>query len=156
LRVMLDAEDNRNYVINGEASWLACHDVCVPGKAPIELEIKVEEAGATEDIADASGERELKTARASLPQGGFHPPTGTWEDGSWVYHRAGATRLLFFPDTASAPIVDLLHTGDVAGQEIRLTPQKPSNSRQISGILGIQTPADTLYFSIRETLPQEP
>jgi DsbC/DsbD-like thiol-disulfide interchange protein len=140
------------YPIKGEVSWLACHEACVPGKEALELTISVNSEAETAQL-----NKSIEDARTALPLGWeaasrTHPIESVWQDGGLILRRPGASRMLFFPDTASVPIKNLVQAGDVQGNEIRLTPQ--DSTGQISGILGIETAQDTIYCSFRQTLPQ--
>ena len=142
------------YQLKGEASWLACHEACVPGKQALQVSFSV--AG---DALTAQLNKEVEDARASLPLAWVEatrnqPIESSWHDSTLTIKRPGASRMFFFPDTASVPITDLIHAGDVVGDEITLRPQAPTG--QISGILGIETPPDTIYCSFKQTLPPEP
>ena len=138
------------YPIKGEATWLACHETCVPGKKGLELSLSVGDA----EIAHSN--KVIDDTKASLPRPWEetarvqHIET-SWQDRLLLIKRPGASRMLFFPDTTSVPINDLIHAGDVPGDEIRLATQ--DSSGQISGILGIETPQDTIYCSFKQTLP---
>ena len=156
LRVPVNAVPGKTYKIKGEASWLACHDVCVPGTGPFELEIAAGEAQGEEGSVPISSETIAK-ARASLPDSDLKGRVSAiWEDSTLVFSAPEASRLSFFPDTASVELEDLLRTGEVTGNVIRLTPRGPGGTSQISGILGIEIPPDTLYFSVRDPLPPQP
>jgi DsbC/DsbD-like thiol-disulfide interchange protein len=140
------------YQLKGEASWLACHEACVPGKQALQLSLNV--AG---DVLTAHVNKEVEDARALLPLTWEEAVRAqhidsSWQDSALVIKRPGASRMFFFPDTASVPVTDLIHAGDVKGDQIKLHPQ--ATAGQISGILGIETPPDTIYCSFRQTLPQ--
>jgi DsbC/DsbD-like thiol-disulfide interchange protein len=155
LRVPGDAAE-RSYKIRGEASWLACHEVCVPGTAPFELEIHTEGEQREEETNSSSVEA-IAHAKASLP--GSDPGerfASLWEGRTLVFSAPEASRMMFFPDTASVEIADLLKTGEVQGNAIRIAPRQPAGTGEISGILGIEIPSDTLYFTVRVPLPQKP
>jgi DsbC/DsbD-like thiol-disulfide interchange protein len=155
LVVPKDAVPGRAYEIRGEASWLACREACVPGKSAFALTMKVQDSPVSD--ADPITARLIAAAKASLPrpeEDARARVARSWENGSLVLRSTGASRLTFFPDTASVVVTDLLHAGEAEGDALRLSPQKSDPSGQISGILGIETPADTLYFLVREPLPQ--
>ena len=155
VRVPANATSSKSYKIHGEASWLACHEVCVPGSGPVELEIHI--ANAQSEAPDPSSVEAISRAKSMLP--GSDLPghvVPSWEDSTLVFNAGEATRVTFFPDTSSVEIADLLQTGEIQGNAIRLTPKKPQETGEISGILGIEIPPDTLYFSVRVPLPQKP
>ncbi|OHE63014.1 MAG: hypothetical protein A2001_14195 [Treponema sp. GWC1_61_84] len=63
-----------------DASWLACKDSCVPGKASLELRLPVAGAGnaaeaATADGQDREGARLVSEALAALPGAALRPAT---------------------------------------------------------------------------------
>jgi DsbC/DsbD-like thiol-disulfide interchange protein len=153
LTVPAEAKPGR-YQIKGQASWLACHEACVPGKQAIQVSFNV--AG---DALTAQLNKEVEDARASLPLAWEEAARvqhieSSWQDSTLVIRRPGASRMLFFPDTRSVPITDLIHAGDVQGDEMALRPK--ATAGRVSGILGIATPPDTIYCSFKQTLPQEP
>jgi DsbC/DsbD-like thiol-disulfide interchange protein len=153
ITVPAEAKPGR-YVLKGEATWLACHDVCVPGKEALQLTVSV---GGEAEAAQLN--KEIEETKATLPLGWGEANRAvaiesTWQDGILILRRPGASGMVFFPDTASVAIRDLLHAGEVTGEEMRLVPQ--DSTGQISGILGIQTPGDTIYSSFKQTLPQKP
>ena len=138
------------YQLKGKASWLACHEACVPGEQELQLMLNVSSEA---DVAQAN--KEIDEAKALLPlPSRIQPLETSWQEHSLIIKRPGASHMFFFPDTASVPITDLIHAGDVQGEELRLA--TPDSSGQISGILGIETPEDTIYCLFKETLPQEP
>ena len=156
LRLPVNAVPGKTYKIQGEASWLACHDVCVPGTGPFELEIAIEEAQ-DEKGSDPISSAAIAKAKASLPGSDLKGRvSAVWEDSTLVFSAPEASRLSFFPDTASVELAELLRTGEVSGNVIRLTPRDAGGTGQISGILGIEIPPDTLYFSVRVPLPPQP
>ena len=152
VRITVPTETNPGRIqIKGDASWLACHEVCVPGKQAIEVSLNV--AG---DALTAQLNKEIEDARALLPlpwdeAARVQHIDASWQDSTLTIKRPGASRMFFFPDTASVPVTDLLHAGDVQGDEITLRPQAMTG--QISGILGIETVPDTIYCSFKQTLP---
>jgi len=153
LPITIPAEANPGrYQLKGEASWLACHEACVPGKQALQLSFNV--AG---DVLTAQLNKDVEDARTLLPltweeAARVQHIESSWQDSTLIIKRPGASRMFFFPDTASVPLTDLIHAGDVEGDQIKLHPQ--ATAGQISGILGIETPPDTIYCSFRQTLPQ--
>jgi len=137
--------------IKGEATWLACHEECVPGKQAVQVSFNV-----AADALTAQLNKEIEDARVLLPRTEGEAAQSQhieseWRTESLVITRAGALRMSFFPDAASVPIGDLIHSGDVKGDQIALHPQTPG---QISGILGIETPQDTIYCSFKQPSPE--
>ena len=151
IAVSSEAKPGR-YQIKGEASWLACHEVCVPGKQTFQLSLNV---GSDAEVAQAN--KEIDETKASLPLTWEQALRGqqiqsSWQEGTLTLTRSGASGMVFFPDTASVPITDLIHAGEVQGDTLRLATQ--ATTGQISGILGIETTQDTIYCSFKQTIPK--
>lgn len=108
--------------------WLACRDLCVPGKTEAQVVFTTGEPSAAQTAA-------LAAARAALPA---PAPAGlqiAWSEAEVTFTVSGAVRLEFYPAADCVRLVDLIADGAAEGDRLRLRlrpdPEKPGPVRGI-------------------------
>lgn len=93
-------------VIKADIQWLACKDMCVPGRAGLSVRVPVKSHVETTEPNPAS------EAAARLP-GPLPERTleTAWEGATFHIHHPRARRLTFMPTEDCGQLVDLLHDG---------------------------------------------
>lgn len=102
----LGAAPDQEIRIKADVQWLACRDMCVPGRAALEVAIPVRSHQTPVDDDPAA------EAAARLPRD--LPPNTletAWEGGIFHVHHPRAERLTFMPTDDCGPLVDLLNDG---------------------------------------------
>lgn len=130
--------------------WLACKDICVPGKADLALDLPTAAAGSRPEASDAAAE--LAAARRALPRplaaAGDAVRIARQDDVVAITVR-GAAHLAFFPATGSARPVDLLHDGARDGDQLRLPLRGDDASLPLLGVLAItDRDGDVAYYQV--------
>ena len=108
------ALDGAPVAVGATWDWLACREMCVPGRTPVEV---VFSAGSPTPQAVQAVAR----ARADLPTAA--PATGwhaVWSDAAVQLIVPGAARLEFYPATGCARLVDAIADGAVEGDRLTL------------------------------------
>lgn len=100
--------------VSGQWDWLACREMCVPGRTPVEVRF-------TGKPAPTDGAAALANARAALPKpaprGGLQ---AEWSDGAVELIVPGALVLEFHPAADCARLVDAIVDGAAEGDRLRL------------------------------------
>ncbi|MCK9996604.1 MAG: hypothetical protein KAH56_10060 [Candidatus Krumholzibacteria bacterium] len=105
--------------ITADVQWLACKDMCVPGKMGLTLSIPVRSHVKTREHNNAS------VAAARLP--GPLPDRileTRWEGATFHIHSPGARRLTFMPTDDCGQLVDLLSDGQAERLALRFKPKR--------------------------------
>lgn len=113
-----DAAVGHPVEIKAHIQWLACRDMCVPGRADFTVPLAVQ---ARVDVPDPDLAAE---AAARLP-GPLPARTleAAWEGATFHLHGPRARRLTFMPTDDCGPLVDLLQDGRGERLALRFKPQ---------------------------------
>ncbi len=114
-----DATPGDQVEIIADVQWLACKDMCVPGKTDLTLDIPVRSHVETHEPNSAS------KAVAHLP--GPLPDRileTRWEGATFHIHSPGARRLTFMPTDDCGQLVDLLEDGQAERLALRFNPKR--------------------------------
>jgi thiol:disulfide interchange protein DsbD len=119
-------------MIQADIQWLACKDMCVPGKATLSLPVPVK------TVAEKAEPNAASEAAARLP--GLLPgnilETG-WEGTVFHIHRSGVRALTFMPTDDCGPLVDLLNDGQGDRLALRFKP-KGDTVGPVRGLITIE------------------
>jgi DsbC/DsbD-like thiol-disulfide interchange protein len=118
--------------IKADIQWLACKDMCVPGRTHLTVSIPVR------SHADNSEPNSASRAAARLP---VPLPDGIletrWEAGTFHIHSPGARRLTFMPTDDCGQLVDLLEDGQAERLALRFKP-KGETVGPVRGLITIE------------------
>lgn len=142
LRAPKDAKPGTSVTLSGEANWLVCKSACIPGKAPLSLELRVAnpaETKATPPAADTPEGALFKAADARIPTPAPAALKARVEGGVATLSVPGAKRLAFFVSDGSARAVKAIREGAADGDRIKLTLEQPHPDRpRLMGVLEVQ------------------
>lgn len=144
-----DAAPGATLAITGEAEWLVCKELCLPGFGPISIELTVGEAseGQAETISPSS---DMGYAAMRLPEPvtpAMQPDEFTiaWMAGSAIVRAPGAKSVEFYPALSSASLTNTLEDARAEGDSMRLRlateDRGPSTNdeRRLVGVLAIES-----------------
>ncbi|MEN8006376.1 MAG: protein-disulfide reductase DsbD domain-containing protein [Candidatus Krumholzibacteriota bacterium] len=113
-----DAEVGGKVDIKADIQWLACRDMCVPGRTSLSVRVPVGNHADTEEPNLAS------EAAARLPKPLPDRTLETaWEGATFHIHHPRARRLTFMPTDDCGPLVDLLNDGRGDRLALRFKPR---------------------------------
>ncbi len=132
-----DLAPGTRVTVRCRVEWLACRDICVPGRSDAVRELAV--VPLAEVREDAAGVRFLAAARARQPR-----PLPTSSAVPWrrdanilTIEAPGARRLVLMPRRDSARPVDLLHQGEADGDRLQLALHPDDAGRAVHGVLAV-------------------
>jgi hypothetical protein len=160
IRVPEDAPPGAEVTLRCGTEWLACREICLPGKGGSELTLRVAKPG--EDPGNGSDpglvERFAEArSRLPLPLGSGAPRVRwAWEARTLVLELAGAGSLAFYPYAGCAELDNLLRDGEAASSELRLELAEHADStKPITGVLAAGYDGlKTSFFSLTLPLPE--
>jgi thiol:disulfide interchange protein DsbD len=112
------AEVGREGAIRADIQWLACKDMCVPGKETLSFPVPVKTT--TESVAPSPALAAAGRLPDPLPENLLET---RWEGPVFHIHRSGARLLTFMPTADCGRLVDLLHDGQGERLALRFKPQ---------------------------------
>ena len=140
------AEAGREVKIQADVQWLACKDMCVPGKTALTLSIPVRTAVPNEEPNPAS--KAAARLPGPLPAGVLET---RWEGTVFHVLRPGARLLTFMPTDDCGQLVDLLRDGQGARLALRFRP-KGGTVGPVRGLITIEDESGQAY-AYRMTFP---
>lgn len=140
-------------VINIDASFLVCEELCLPGKdqATVSLEIVADSKQADKASEHAAIHR-LHKERAKPFDANDLAVRLQWIKGAAAIMFRDATRIEFYPDTECSPVKDLIEDGAADGNRLEIYFSDTQDMR-LSGRLRVTTPTGDEFYDINETAP---
>ena len=118
--------------IKADIQWLACKDMCVPGRTHLTVNIPVRSHADNSDPNSAS----RAAARLPVPLPDRILET-RWEAATFHIHSPGARRLTFMPTDDCGQLVDLLEDGQAERLALRFKP-KGETVGPVRGLITIE------------------
>jgi hypothetical protein len=118
--------------VEADIQWLACKEMCVPGRSAMTLEIPVRSHAETPDPNSAT----VAVARlpGALPENALDTE---WEGPVFRIGHPGVRRLTFMPTDDCGPLVDLLKDGQGERLALRFKP-KGETAGPVRGLITIE------------------
>jgi thiol:disulfide interchange protein DsbD len=113
-----DAVTDQDLVIEADVQWLACRDMCVPGRASVEVKIPVRSRAETIPADPAAAAADLLPV--DLPPGTLDT---AWEGTTFHVSHGQARQLTFMPTEDCGQLVDLLSDGQGPRLALRFKPK---------------------------------
>ena len=118
--------------IQAEVQWLACKDMCVPGRTSLSVAVPVSDRirNREPNIASVAADR----LPALVPDGILE--TG-WEGATFHLSHPGAASLTFMPTGDCGPLVDLLNDGRGESLTLRFRPKRDTVG-PVRGLISVE------------------
>lgn len=127
-----DAVVEENITVEAEIQWLACKEMCVPGRSAMTLEIPVRAHAATPQPDPAAAA--VARLPGPLPENALET---RWAGSVFHLSHAGARRLTFMPTDDCGELVDLLKDGQAERLALRFKP-KGGTVGPVRGLITIE------------------
>ncbi len=141
-------------VLNIDANFLVCDELCLPGKAQdtISIDLVNSNSGVIKTSEHDTIQR-VHESRAQ-PLNAKDPAVRLqWINGAAAIMFRDATRIEFYPDTECTPIKDLIEDGAADGNRLEVYFSE-TEDLQLSGRLRVTTPTGELFYDISEHAPE--
>lgn len=139
-----DAQAGRKVAIKADVQWLACKDMCVPGRTGLSVEIPVK----TQVVATEPNPASKAAARLPGPLPDRTLET-EWEGATFHIHDPRARRLTFMPTEDCGQLVDLLNDGQGDRLALRFKP-RGGTVGPVRGLLTIENEGgDSFTYTIQ-------
>ncbi|TVQ61090.1 MAG: hypothetical protein EA378_09570 [Phycisphaerales bacterium] len=138
IQVPADATVGETVTITADAEWLVCQDACIPGWATLTLEtpVRAETATASDDASLFAATRERTPV--PLERADDERLSAEMDGRDLVIRARGASKVAFYPSSASAAPEDIMRTGEAQGDRLRLRFQlEPTGEKPVTGIIAI-------------------
>jgi DsbC/DsbD-like thiol-disulfide interchange protein len=135
VEVPADAKPGSKASFGVEGNWLVCKTVCVAGSATLDLSVPIAEAGSTPKPSAAAPL--FAKARARLPKplpAGDPHVSLTWKGDEITIEATKAKQLDFYPGLESGKVDDLVKSGEIKGDTLRL---RVDGASRVAGVLEI-------------------
>lgn len=147
--ISADAAPGSTLSISGEAEWLVCKELCLPGFGPISIDLTVGEASTTR-AAPLSRASDIGQAATRLPEpvaAATQPESFTvaWTAEAVTVRAAGSRSVEFYPALSSTPLANTLADAQAKGDTMRLRLASESrgmqtnDERRLVGVLAIES-----------------
>ena len=140
-------------VLNIDASFLVCEEICLPGKAQdtISIDLVGPGSGATKTSEHDAIQR-VHEGRAQAFNANDPAVRLQWIEGAAAIMFRDATRIEFYPDTECTPVKDLIKDGAADGNRLEVYFSETEDP-QLSGRLRVTTPSGDEFYDINENAP---
>lgn len=135
--VAADVKTGGEVALACRVDWLACRDICVPGRTDTSLELPVTTAAAVRP--EPAGAGVIAAAAARLPRPGNGAVRGVRNANILTITVPGARSLVFMPAGDSARPVNLLQQGAATGDRLELALRSEDATRPVRGVLAVET-----------------
>jgi len=127
-----EAKTGRDITVEADIQWLACREMCVPGRQSLTLDIPVRSHAETPvpDLSDAV----VTLLPGPVPQNLFET---RWSDAVFHIDSPGSKRLTFMPTDDCGLLVDLLKDGQGKPLALRFKP-KGETVGPVRGLITIE------------------
>ncbi len=151
-----DAKAATAALINVDAKWLVCKEICLAENGPARLKLMIL-GTTTEPLASPDAPR-IKAARERVPAPFPTKDSGfslAWKDGALALGAKGASGLTFHVAAGSAKLKDPIKTGDGRSEKLDLSfSPSDSGSRRVLGVLEVRREGKpTEFYDVSTEMP---